>query len=205
MKKHLMKTLTFASFVAATSMAFAASTAQAAVIWYEATLSGSAEAIPNASPGTGYARVIVDDVLHTMRVSVSFSGLLAPTTAAHIHCCTVLPGDGVVEVATPTPTFPGFPAGVLAGFYDQLFDLTLATSYRPGFVTANGGTVAGAEAALLLGLASNRAYFNIHSTQFPGGEIRGFLGVPEPSTMALMAMAMFSVFGFGTMRRRAEA
>jgi hypothetical protein len=29
--------------------------------------------------------------------------------------------------------------------------------------------------------------------------------VPEPSTIALIAMALLSMFGFGMMRRRAEA
>jgi hypothetical protein len=42
-------------------------------------------------------------------------------------------------------------------------------------VTANGGTTAGAEAALLAGLEAGQAYLNIHTTMFPGGEIRGFL------------------------------
>jgi hypothetical protein len=202
MKKTLMKTLAITALAAATSMGLAASTAQASVIWYEATLSGPAEAPPNASPGTGYARVIVDDVLHTMQVTTSFSGLLGTTTASHIHCCIAAPG--AAGVATQTPSFVGFPLGVTAGSYDHLFDLTLASSYRAAFITANGG-VAGAEAALLAGLASNQAYLNIHSTAFPGGEIRGFLGVPEPTTLALITMSLLSLLVFGRKRRRAGA
>jgi hypothetical protein len=53
--------------------------------------------------------------------------------------------------------------------------MTSAASYNPAFVTANGGTTAGAEAALLAGLEAGQAYLNIHTTMFPGGEIRGFL------------------------------
>ena len=53
--------------------------------------------------------------------------------------------------------------------------MTLASSYNPAFVTAHGGTVAGAEADLLAGLKAGQAYLNIHSSTFPGGEIRGFL------------------------------
>jgi len=54
-------------------------------------------------------------------------------------------------------------------------DLTQASSWNPAFVTANGGTVGGAEAALAAGLNAGHAYLNIHTTMFPGGEISGFL------------------------------
>lgn len=40
----------------------------------------------------------------------------------------------------------------MAGDYARLFDLASLSSYRPGFVTANGGTAASAEAALAFGL-----------------------------------------------------
>ncbi|MBK6552842.1 MAG: CHRD domain-containing protein [Rhodocyclaceae bacterium] len=43
------------------------------------------------------------------------------------------------------------------------------------FVTNNGGTPASAESVFLSGIASGEAYFNIHTAQFLGGEIRGFL------------------------------
>lgn len=43
---------------------------------------------------------------------------------------------------------------------------------------------------------------NIHTTAFPGGEIRGFLVVPEPSTVALVALA---VGAMGALRRRGMA
>jgi hypothetical protein len=39
--------------------------------------------------------------------------------------------------------------------------------YNPAFVTANGGTVAGAEAALIAGLENQMTYFNIHTQQSP--------------------------------------
>src|SRR5262249_33269345 len=167
---------------------FAAS-ANAGVVVYTAFLNGPAESPPNGSPGTGFAEVDVDNVAQTMRVQVSFSGLTGTTTASHIHSATATPGTGTAIVATQTPSFTGFPLGVTSGTYDNTFDLTLGSTYNPAFITANGGTVAGAEAALLAGLTAGEAYLNIHSTTFGGGEIRGFLqaqaDVPEPGTFVL--------------------
>ncbi len=103
-----------------------------------------------------------------MTVSVTFSGLTGTTTASHIHCCVspmaVTPTAGV---ATMTPTFSAFPLGVTSGSFIQTFDMTNASSYNPAFVTANGGTVAGAEAALLAGLHAGTAYLNIHTSLVP--------------------------------------
>jgi hypothetical protein len=149
-------------------------------------LSGSAEAPPNTSPATGFAVATYDSVAQTLRLETTFSGLLGPTTVAHIHAPTAVPLEGAISPATTTPTFPSFPAGVTSGTYDQTFDLTLASSYNPAFVTASGGTVELAEAALANALITGRAYLNIHTTLFPGGEIRGFFlpdadrdGIPD--------------------------
>ena len=175
--------------------------AQAALFAYNVNLSGPNEG--NASPGIGFAHIVFDDAAHTLAIDTNFSGLSSPTTVAHIHCCTAVAGAGTAGVATQLPTFLGFPAGVLSGVYSSTFDLTLASSWNPAFVTANGGTTAGAEAALLLGSAAGQAYFNIHSSAFPGGEIRGFLTpVPEPASWAMMIMG-FGLLGATLRRRRA--
>lgn len=89
-----------------------ANPAQATITIYGATLSGPNESPPNASPGTGQAVVTIDDVLNTMRVQVSFSGLTGTTTASHIHAPTAAPLTGTAGVATTTPTFTNFPLGV---------------------------------------------------------------------------------------------
>ena len=89
---------------------------------------------PHVSPATGSAVVTVDDILNTLRVEVSFSGLLAVTIAAHIHCCTATPLSGTVGVATTTLSFAGFPLGVTAGSYDNTLDMTLAGLKRDGWL-----------------------------------------------------------------------
>lgn len=175
-----------------TLLCLAASGAQAVPIVYQATLSGAAENPPNASPGTGTALVTYDPVAQTLAYDVIFDDLTGTTTMAHIHCCVDAPGN--VGVATTTPSFPGFPLGVTSGSFMALFDLTLSSSFNPAFITANGGTVAGAEAALAAGLADGRAYFNIHTSTFGGGEIRGFLtSVPEPATLLLLGLGLVAL------------
>ncbi len=64
--------------------------------------------------------------------------------------------------------------------------MTSAASYNPAYVTAKVARLATAEAALFTGLAAGTAYLNIHTTNFGGGEIRGFLvATPEPGTWFL--------------------
>jgi hypothetical protein len=179
--------------------------AAAATITYSAILSGQNEVPANASAGTGTALVTYDSTLHTLSVVVNFSGLTGMTTASHIHCC----GAPTVNatVATQVPTFPGFPLGVTSGSYTSaIFDLTLASSFNPAFVTAQGGTVAGAEAALAAGLANGQTYLNVHTNVFPGGEIRGTLvAVPEPTSLFLFSAAAFGLIAKSRRHRRAEA
>ena len=173
----------------------AAQTSDAVPISYFANLNGPSESPPNASPGTGFAEVDFDSVAQTMHIHVTFSGLTTPTTASHIHAPTTVPGTGTAGVATTTPFFAGFPIGVTSGTYDNTLDMALASSYNPAFITANGGTVASAEAVFAAALAADEAYLNIHTQQFPGGEIRGFLTVPEPAILALLGLGLLGVAG----------
>jgi hypothetical protein len=119
---------------------------------------------------------------------VIFSGLTGTTTASHIHCCVASPFlNANAGVATQVPYFLNLPLGVTSGSFTQLLDLTLASSYNPAFVTAEGGTVPDAEAALVAGMENGESYLNIHTTTSPGGEIRGLLApTPEPNSILLL-------------------
>lgn len=175
----------------------AAALVSAAPIMFTATLSGAAEFPSNTSPGTGFTVVTIDPDAHTMQVFVDFSGLDGMTTAAHIHIVPTNAVNPVGPVATAVPTFPGFPLGVSAGVYNQIFDTLDAATYNPTFLNnaVNMGDVNLAEGTLFAGILSGRAYLNVHSTIYPGGEIRGFL-VPEPGTIGLSAAALLGLVAF---------
>jgi hypothetical protein len=169
------------AFVVMAALMVTAPTSYADIFTLSGNLTEALEVPPTGSSGTGQATITLDTILHTMRVQTSFSGLGSNTTAAHIHCCLASPFlTGVNEmVATTTPSFPGFPLGVTSGTFDNIFDLTLPTTYN----LANpdlGGSVATAEPIFVAALLAGETYFNIHTTAFPGGEIRGFLAIPGP-------------------------
>jgi hypothetical protein len=185
-------------------------TAEANLFHYSVRLDGPTE--PSSSPGLGIGLVSYDDVAHTLQVQVTFFGLVTSNstgvTAAHIHAATVNPFSGTAGVATPTPTFPGFPSGVYGGSYSNLFNLTLASSWNASYISNNGGTPGTAEVALASAMATGRAYWNIHSSAFSGGEIRGFLTptvVPEPSSYALLAIGSLAMGAFTLGRRRMKS
>jgi CHRD domain/PEP-CTERM motif len=189
-----MKTLVLAMTVV---VAFFPRPARANMITYTAILNAANEAPPNASPATGLATVIFDDLALTLDITASFQDLTTPSTAAHIHCCTTTPGTGTAGVATLVPAFPNFPLGATSGSFNAVLDLLSTTSYNPAFVTANSNSVATAEMVLVNGIAAGQAYFNIHTSQNPGGEIRGFLtpatSVPEPGTLSLLGIGALFV------------
>jgi CHRD domain len=147
---------------------------------------------------------VLDTTAQSLLINATFSGLTSTDTAAHIHCCAPL---GInAGVATTVPSFAGFPLGVTAGSFSATFDLTQASFYNPAFVTAEGGTVALAEAALIAGIEGGQTYFNIHTGNFPAGKIRGQLSeTPLPSALPLFASGLGALGLLGWRRKRKNA
>ncbi|GAA0539521.1 hypothetical protein FHS83_003721 [Rhizomicrobium palustre] len=183
-----------------------AAPAQATQLTFGLFLNGANEATPNASAGFGNGWAFYDSDLHSLDLLISFADLTGDTVAAHIHCCTTTSWTGTAMVATELPSFSNLPLGVTDGTFSQSYDLTNPASFNQAFITASGG-LAAAETALVMGMESGQAYLNIHTTAYPGGEIRDFFHelivdpVPEPASFAVLGTGLL-LAGWSMRRKR---
>ena len=178
------------------------SSANAAVITWTATLDGSQENPITASPATGLGTVTFDDTTRVLTLSLTWAGLTGPGVQSHIHCCTPPTGNSgiAVDLWLVANTQPA------SGNFTRVVDLDLENPFRAAFVAANGGDPNAAWAALMAAMNVGNAYFNIHTTIYPGGEIRGNLSparvqAPEPATLLLLTLGAGALGGARVRRR----
>ena len=152
-----------------------ATPASAQIFPFTALMTGFQQVPPNGSPGIGMASGNYDAGTGQLSWDIAWVGLLAPETAMHFH--------------GPAP------AGVNAGVQVDIAGIS-------GLVSPSIGSAI-ISAAQATDLQSNLWYINLHTTAFPGGEIRGqVMVVPEPSTLALIGLAGVAVLKRGRRRRR---
>jgi CHRD domain len=144
----------------ATLVLFLCGSVQADTWQFNVSLDGLQEVPPNASPATGTAIVLFDDVSGAMSVNGTFTGFTGLSSNAHVH--------GYAG--------PGTAAGVVFGL-----------TFTPG---ATSGTFSGNGFTNIANTLNGLTYINVHSQTFPGGEIRGQIAngfvIPEPGSLAVL-------------------
>jgi len=170
----------------------AAHAAGSGLITCSTILAGANEVPPTTSTATGTVSYTFDPVAAMSTWSVTFAGLTAPATAAHVHA-PALPGFNAA-VVVPLTTIPVATAGSYSGSATTTFPTTSELS----------------AAQYAADLLAGKAYANIHTSTFPAGEIRGWLictqasAVPEfsPTIGALALSAMLFPLAAGLRRIR---
>jgi hypothetical protein len=130
---------------------------------FRAHLSGGEEVPPNDSRATGQAIFKLDRAGESIDYKLIVANI-QNVTMAHIHLAPVGQNGGVVvwlyPDAPPMQLIPGRSDGVLA----------------TGTITASDlvGALEDADLAdLVEEMRTGNAYVNVHTSQFPGGEVRG--------------------------------
>jgi hypothetical protein len=185
-------------FILTVAAALLLAATPAAAITFRGSFSGANEVPARNSAGTGIGDFRVSDDNRFATVQINFTNLSAPLTGAHLHCCSLPTANSGVAINFAPPS-------ISSGSITRLFDLTLSSTYGAAFLSGSGGTAAGAQARLLAGLNNGQGYFNLHTANFPGGEIRANLSaIPEPSSWAML-IAGFGLVGVTLRRRRVVA
>lgn len=130
---------------------------------FSATLAGGNEVPPINSAGTAAFDMTIGD---TITFSLTFSGLSSPLTVSHLHFAPSKVAGGVMIFLCGGGNQPACPAatsGTITG------TITAANVTGPGGQGITPGDLDSALAAV----RNELSYANMHTTMFPGGEIRG--------------------------------
>jgi CHRD domain len=166
-----MKRLVFASFLAGALLVAVAATAAVAHNdngRSKAKLDGYQEApLTLSTAGTGTFRIkLRSDGLH---YTLRYRGVTTDVTQAHIHLGARGLAGGVIAFlcggAPPASDKPACP--LREGTVEGVIDMSDVIG------PANQGIAAGEFREVVLALRKGVVYANVHTTQYPGGEIRG--------------------------------
>jgi len=120
--------------------------------------------------GTGTLLLNLNRGAGTLAYTLTFSGLSAPVLQSHIHFGKEhVPGGVMVFLCTNLNNGPAGTPACPAGGGTVTGTITAADVVGP----ASQGVAAGNFDAVVAALVSNTAYGNIHTANFPAGEIRG--------------------------------
>jgi hypothetical protein len=149
-------------------------------------LTGAQEVPPNASPATGIGTFQLNAALTQLSFNVTFGlpagiPLQGTYTVAHFHSGPAGVMGGIIRTMGAAE---GPPVGSQSGVFSGLW-----TTGNPESLTPHIPTLVGAQPGVPIPI-----YFNIHSSLFGGGEIRGQLVlVPEPTSLALVGLGALGV------------
>lgn len=136
-----------------------------------------------ASSGTGGGSGTYDTDTHIFTWNFSIAGLGSPATVAHIHFGAPGVFRGPIRIETPSldiGALVGNTSGSFSGFQD------LDDAFTPGLPA---GGIRQLETEFMAG----NWYFNLHTRNFGAGEIRGQLNIPEPASLALVALGLAAI------------
>jgi len=139
---------------------------------FSARLEGFNEVPAISSPAKGSFRARLSPDGLSLHYRLTFSGLSAPVTQAHIHFGERHTGGGIMVWLCQTPPAFTDPTGLAPACVDEGTvegDLTTLNIVQPG----NQGIAAGEFEEFVRALRNDAGYANVHTTAFGGGEIRG--------------------------------
>jgi hypothetical protein len=136
-----------------------------------ATLTGFEEVVALSTPARGDFQARVDSSDSQLSYVLQYEGFTAGITQGHIHFGARGTNGGISIWLCGSATNPG-PAGTPA--CPQGSGTVVRTVSAADVVGPSGqGISAGEFAEILEAIRSGTAYANVHTTTFPGGEIRG--------------------------------